>query len=178
MQDGEYIFQHRQTRVPFLALSDGYRALVGWIGDLLYHVCETCPSGKRLDENQGIVMIDEVDLHIHPKWQMELLPRLARQLPRIQFIVTSHSALLVGSLEWRNVIVAQQRPDGTSILKRVDANVSQMDADQILLTELFGLKSTRSSSQTRRIRKLLRDVRQGDTAAARALMAELSGPAS
>ena len=178
MQDGEYIFKHRQTRVPFPALSDGYRALLGWIGDLLYHVCETCPNGKRLDENQGIVMIDEVDLHIHPKWQMELLPRLARQLPRIQFIVTSHSPLLVGSLEWRNVIVAQQRSDGTSILKRVDANVSQMDADQILLTELFGLKSTRSSSQTRRIRKLLRDVRQGDTEAARALMAELSGPAS
>lgn len=178
IQDGEYLFQHRRTRVPFPALSDGYRALVGWIGDLLYHVCETCPSGKQLDENQGIVMIDEVDLHIHPKWQMELLPRLARWLPRIQFIVTSHSPLLVGSLEWRNVIVAQQRPDGSSVLKRVEANVSQMDADQILLTGLFGLDSTRSGSQTRRIRKLLGDVREGDTDAARALLAELSGAPS
>lgn len=178
MQDGEYIFRHRQTHVPFPALSDGYRALLGWIGDLLYHVCETCPSGKRLDENQGIVMIDEVDLHIHPKWQMELLPRLARRLPRIQFIVTSHSPLLVGSLEWRNIIVAQQRKDGTSVLKRVEANVSQMDADQILLTELFGLESTRSISQTRRIRKLLDDAREGDTEAVRVLMAELSGTPS
>ena len=177
IQDGEYLFQHRQTRVPFPALSDGYRALVGWIGDLLYHVCETCPKGKRLDENQGIVMIDEVDLHIHPKWQMELLPRLARWLPRIQFIVTSHSPLLVGSLDWRNVIVAQQRRDGSSALKRVEANVSQMDADQILLTDLFGLGSTRSGSQSRRIRKLLDDVREGDTEAARTLMAELSGAA-
>ena len=67
MEDGEYVFEHGRIRVPFPALSDGYRAFIGWIGDLLYHVCMTCPSGKMLRENQGIVMIDEVDLHIHPR---------------------------------------------------------------------------------------------------------------
>ena len=97
MEDGEYVFQHGSTRVPFPALSDGYRAFLGWIGDLLYHVCETCPSGKRLDQNQGIVMVDEVDLHLHPAWQTELLPRLADALPKIQFIATSHSPLLEGT---------------------------------------------------------------------------------
>jgi hypothetical protein len=54
-------------------------------------------------------------------------------------------------------------------------DVARMDADQILLTELFGLESTRSGSQTRRIRSLLEDARKGDTDAARKLMAELSG---
>lgn len=178
VEDGEYIFQHRNAHVPFPALSDGYRALLGWIGDLLYHVCETCPTGKRLDENQGIVMIDEVDLHIHPGWQMALLPRLARRLPRIQFIVTSHSPLLVGSLEWQNVIIARQRKNGSSSLERAMVDVSKLDADQILLTELFGLESTRSGSQTRRIRKLLERTREGDPDAAQTLMAELSGPES
>ena len=43
MEDGEYLFEDRNIRVPFPALSDGYRALLGWIGDLLYHICETCP---------------------------------------------------------------------------------------------------------------------------------------
>ena len=176
MEDGEYIFQHGRFRVPFPALSDGYRAFLGWIGDLLYHVCETCPDGRTLDQNQGIVMIDEVDLHIHPAWQMELLPRVARWLPRLQFIVTSHSPLLAGSLEWRNIILARQRENGASHMERVaGADVSRMDADQILLTELFGLESTRSGSQTRRIRDLLEDARRGDTDAARKLMAELSG---
>ena len=175
MEDGEYIFQRGQARVPFPALSDGYRAFLGWIGDLLYHVCETCPSGKRLDQNQGIVMVDEVDLHIHPAWQMELLPRLAQWLPRLQFIVTSHSPLLVGSLDWRNVVIARQRKNGTSSLERVQVDVSRMDADQILLTELFGLGSTRSAAQTRRIRELLESSREGDTKSARTLMAELSG---
>ena len=176
MEDGEYIFQHGRIRVPFPALSDGYRAFLGWIGDLLCHVCETCPDERALDENQGIVMVDEVDLHIHPAWQMELLPRVARGLPRLQFIVTSHSPLLVGSLEWRNVIVARHRENGASHMERVvGVDVSRMDADQILLTELFGLESTRSGSQTRRIRSLLEDARKGDTDAARKLMAELSG---
>ena len=173
MEDGEYIFQDQNIRVPFPALSDGYRALLGWIGDLLYHICETCPSGKRLAENQGIVMIDEVDLHIHPGWQMRLLPEIARQLPKIQFIVTSHSPLLVGSLNWQNVIVIRHTTEGSS-LERVRVQVSRMDADQILLTDIFGLESTRSASQTRRIRELLEQAREGDTKAAETLMAELS----
>lgn len=175
MEDGEYIFEHGKVRVPFPALSDGYRALLGWIGDLLYHVCETCPSGKRLDRNEGIVMIDEVDLHIHPGWQMELLPRLARKLPGIQFIVTSHSPLLVGSLEWQNIIIARQQRNGSSALARSRVDVSKLDADQILLTELFGLGSTRSGSQTKRMRELLERTRRGDVDAAQRLMDEMAG---
>ena len=175
MEDGEYVFQHGSTRVPFPALSDGYRAFLGWIGDLLYHVCATCPGGKRLDENQGIVMVDEVDLHLHPAWQTELLPRLAGALPMIQFIATSHSPLLVGSLAWRNIVIARQRKNGTSYLSRTKVDVSKLDADQILLTELFGLRTTRSAAQSDRIRQLLEQTRQGNVGAARELMAELSG---
>ena len=178
MEDGEYVFQLGSTRVPFPALSDGYRAFLGWIGDLLFHVCETCPRGKRLDENQGIVMVDEVDLHLHPAWQAELLPRLAGALPRIQFIATSHSPLLVGSLAWGNIVIARQRKNGTSYLARTRVDVSKMDADQILLTELFGLRTTRSAAQSDRIRQLLEQTRLGNVGAARELMAELSGAES
>ena len=62
-------------------------------------------------------------------WQMELLPRLARQLPRIQFIATSHSPLLVGSLERRNIVIARQRWNGSSDLQRAEVDVSRLDAD-------------------------------------------------
>ena len=172
---GEYIFKLRNALIPYPALSDGYRALIGWISDLLYHICETCPSGKKLVENQGIVMIDEVDLHIHPGWQMELLPRLARHLPKIQFIVTSHSPLLVGSLNWQNIIIAQHLNDNRTELERMEIGVAKMDADQILLSELYGLKSTRSGRQTKKLRDLVNKTRDGDAGAALKLMAELSG---
>ena len=173
-ENNEYIFQHGRSFVPFPALSDGYRAFLGWIGDLLYHVCRTCPDDRPLDRNYGIVMVDEVDLHIHPGWQIDLLPKLARCLPKVQFIVTSQSPLLVGSLQWRNIIVARQNRS-VSTLNRVEVDISKLDADQILLTELFGLKSTRSVDQTRRIRELLQNSRGGDTLSAQELMAELAG---
>lgn len=107
---GEFLFKQNGLEVPFPALSDGYKAFLGWVGDLLYHVCQTCPSGKKLAENRGIVMVDEIDLHLHPKWQMSILPTLAEHLPNIQFIVTSHSPLIVGTLEWMNIILMSPLP--------------------------------------------------------------------
>ena len=81
-------------------------------------------------------------------------------------------------LAWRNIVIARQRKNGTSFLARARVDVSKLDADQILLTELFGLRTTRSAAQSDRIRQLLLQSRQGDVGAARELMAELSGAES
>jgi hypothetical protein len=170
----EYLFERKGVKVPFPALSDGYRAFLGWIGDLLYHVCETCPSGKKLVDNHGIVMVDEVDLHLHPKWQMTLLGTLARTLPNIQFIVTSHSPLLVGSLEWMNIIAMQSGPKQSSIARRLSEPVHGLDADQVLLTDFFGLESTRAEPKNKRVKQLTLAARDGDNSAAEALIEELS----
>lgn len=134
MADGEFLFERGGLKVPFPAMSDGYRAFLGWIGDLLYHVTETCPSGKKLVDNTGIVMVDEIDLHLHPKWQLDVLPRIANALPRIQFVVTSHSPLIVGSLEWMNIVLLKPGPNESTELTRVEWAVHGLDADQVLLT--------------------------------------------
>ena len=84
----------------------------------------------------------------------------------------------MGSLEWQNIVIARQRKNGTSYLGRTRVDVSTLDADQILLTELFGLRTTRSAAQSDRIRQLLEQTRQGNVGAARELMAELSGAES
>ena len=49
-------------------------------------------------------MVDEIDLHLHPRWQMKVISTIARTFPRMQFIFTSHSPLVAGSLEWMNII--------------------------------------------------------------------------
>ena len=87
--------------------------------------------------------------------------------------MTSHSPLPVGSLHWRNTIVAQQRKDGSSVLEQVEVGILKLDADQILLTELFGLATARPGRQTRRIRELIESTRVGDGDAASKLMAEI-----
>lgn len=169
----DYLFEGRGAKIPFQALSDGYRALIGWVADLLYHVCFTCPDGKKLVDNCGIAMVDEVDLHLHPAWQMRIVESLAKALPNIQFIFTSHSPLVVGSLEWMNVIVMRSRR-GAVVAERLTESINGLDADQLLLTDLFGLKTTRSGAKHKQLKALSVGARQGDPKAALELLRAMS----
>ena len=174
LDGGDYLFKGRGgAKIPFQALSDGYRALIGWVADLLYHICLTCPDGKKLVDNYGIAMVDEVDLHLHPAWQMRIVGSLAKALPKIQFIFTSHSPLVAGSLEWMNVIVMRNRR-GAVVAERLDRPIHGLDADQLLLSDLFGLESTRASPKHRKLKQLSLDARSGSAKAALALLRELS----
>jgi hypothetical protein len=170
---GDYLFHGRGSSIPFQALSDGYRALIGWVADLLYHVCFTCPTGKKLVDNHGIAMVDEVDLHLHPEWQMRIAESLSSALPNVQFIFTTHSPLVVGSLEWANVVVMRNRR-GEVVAERVRESIHGLDADQLLLTDLFGLKSTRSAGKRAELRKLSARAFDGDGQAAQQLLKALA----
>jgi energy-coupling factor transporter ATP-binding protein EcfA2 len=174
VEAGEYLFQRGDQLVPFPALSDGYRAFYGWLSDLLYHVCMTASRGKKLVDNSGIVMIDEIDLHLHPSWQMEVLPRLSTQLPNIQFIVTSHSPLVVGSIQWVNLIILTPGDGQSSTLERREIPVHGLDADQVLVTPFFGLDSSRSDAQSVHLKNLSTLAGEGDRKAASQLLRELS----
>ena len=169
LDGGDYRFERGGTQVPFQSLSDGYRAFVGWVADLLYHVCFGCPSGKRLVDNRGIVLVDEVDLHLHPKWQMSVVKTVAESLPKMQFVLTSHSPLIAGSLERTNVIRLRLRRSRSAV-QRAEESIHGLDADQLLLTNLFGLTSTRAHLKDRQLDDLTRKARSGDANAAKKLI--------
>ncbi len=172
---GDYLFQHGQTQVPFQALSDGYRAFIGWVADLLYHVCYGCPSGKKLVDGRGVVLVDEIDLHLHPKWQMKVIQAVGRSLPRMQFILTSHSPLVAGSLEWMNIITLKTgAKTNRTVAKRLQQSVRGLDADQILLTGFFGLKTTRAASKRNQINDLAQRAGRGDKQAAHDVILAMS----
>jgi predicted ATP-binding protein involved in virulence len=84
----------------FSNLSEGQRLLLTQIGDLARRVIILNPHLGRdvLEQTPGIVMIDELDLHLHPKWQRRIIEDLRRIFPKIQFIVTTHSPFLIQSL--------------------------------------------------------------------------------
>jgi energy-coupling factor transporter ATP-binding protein EcfA2 len=84
--DGEALFEHSGVEIEFPNLSDGYRAFIGWAADMLFHACYAGPPGKKLADLSGIVMVDEIDLHLHPRWQMKVISTVARSFPRMQFI--------------------------------------------------------------------------------------------
>lgn len=170
MEDDQYIFEKEGSLIPFNALSDGYRAFLGWVGDLLFHIEQSCPSGKKLVENEGIVLIDEIDLHLHPAWQMKILPLLAEALPNIQFFVTTHSPLVIGSIEWPNIIYLKTDEVKSSFPVRDKRNTYGLDSDQILVSDLFGLKSTRNDDVADRLRILSFRASTGDSEARKELM--------
>nr|WP_299213846.1 AAA family ATPase [uncultured Allomuricauda sp.] len=173
--DGEFLFRFGRMQIPFPALSDGYRAFIGWLGDFLYHVNRTCPPGKKLVENKGIVLVDEIDLHIHPEWQKTILISIAKAFPNIQFVVTTHSPLIVGSLDWMNIITLSGGRNRTSKTKRFKTEVKGLDADQILLTPLFNLKSTRIDKQSRSINTLSESATKGNIDDAKRFLNALIG---
>ena len=173
-EENEYLYENAGVEVPFPALSDGYRAFLGWLGDLLYHICNTCPSGKMLYQNKGIVMVDEIDLHLHPTWQMSVLESLAEALPNLQFIVTSHSPLLVGSIEWMNVILMDPGANQSSQPRRIEQAVHGLNADQVLTSDFFGMTSTRAPSKRRALKDLGLKARHGDIEAAKEILEQMS----
>ncbi len=170
LDDDQYLFEKEGSLIPFNALSDGYRAFLGWVGDLLFHIEQSCPSGKKLIENEGIVLIDEIDLHLHPAWQMKILPLLAEALPNIQFFVTTHSPLVVGSIEWQNIIYLTRDEENCSSPVRNKRSTFGLDSDQILVSDLFGLKSTRNNDVADRLRVLSYKASTGDSEARKELM--------
>lgn len=88
----------RWGRYPLETLGDGYRSSVTWVLDL---IGRRLLFGKTLSPERmtGIVLLDEVEQHLHPKWQLNVMPLLMKAFPRIQFIATTHSPLVVSGCE-------------------------------------------------------------------------------
>ncbi len=127
-------------RVPFEALSDGFRGFLALIADLLSHLCSVAKG--RLVDVPGIVLIDEIDQHLHPKWQRRILSTLSQTFPKLQFIVTTHSPILVGCLPADNIYVSERDEDGRVSIKVASEEYRGRLIDEILRGEYFNLDST------------------------------------
>ncbi len=93
--------------LPFWQLSDGQRTLLAMISDIVRRAVILNPQlgEKILEETTGIVLIDELDLHLHPKWQRRIIEDLRRTFPKIQFICTTHSPQLIGEVKPEEIIL-------------------------------------------------------------------------
>jgi hypothetical protein len=138
----EYLFMHDGLETPFQSLSDGYRAFIGWMADLLGHLCDVCPEGTALKEQEGIVLVDEIDLHLHPSWQLTVVEQLSKALPKLQFVFSSHSPLIANTVHRHNVHVTGHDEDGMPTIMQLEENLYARGAEGVLLSPYFGLEST------------------------------------
>lgn len=176
--DEQYLFEFNGLPTPFSSLSDGYKAFVGMAGDLIGHLADVCPLDMRLDSISGIVLIDEIDLHLHPEWQRTILPSLAQAFPKLQFVCTSHSPLVASTVRKENVFVTAQAENGTATIKQIDERVFGQSAEQLLLSSYFGLQTTRAPDAMNEADALLANAASGNKQAAVDFLARLAAPAA
>lgn len=92
---GETIIQ----KLRIEQLSDGYRTTLAMVMDIAARIAEANPFSDAPLNSDGVILIDEVDLHLHPEWQREFLPRLINVFPNLQFIVSTHSPFIIQSVK-------------------------------------------------------------------------------
>lgn len=88
-------------------LSHGERGLLAMTGDIAHRLAMIGPETSEPHLRSAIVMIDEIDLHLHPRWQRDVLPRLEMAFPNTQFIVTTHSPQVLAQLKPENIKLLQ-----------------------------------------------------------------------
>ena len=102
------------------------------------------PLGRAFQaERRTVVLIDEIDLHLHPKWQRTIMAYLSERFVNTQFIVTAHSPLIVQAAENANIVVLKREGDQVVIHQQAQA-VKGWRVDQLLTSDLFDLESARS----------------------------------
>lgn len=117
-------------------LSDGERGLLALVFDLTRRLAIANPdSDNPINEGVALVLIDEIELHLHPKWQRDVLGRLQKIFKNCQFVVTTHSPLVLGEVEARCVRFLEF--ENGKVISTIPAEAYGMDANRIL-QELMG----------------------------------------
>jgi predicted ATPase len=138
--EGRIFFDVEGTKVPTLALSDGYRSVLALAGDLVWRLIQAFPDSNDPLKEVGVVLIDELDIHLHPLWQRDIALWLREQFPNLQFIVATHSPLIAAGAGPEALTLKFSLNEGKGTVEEVP-DVSAMNVDRLLQNLAFGLVS-------------------------------------
>lgn len=133
-------------------MSDGYKIIIAMVADIASRMAEANPSKADPLLTPGIILIDEIDLHLHPGWQRIVVDQLITTFPNIQFILTTHSPVIIAGAANKAQVIHLNNSESFDDVK-VCQDLATMDVGQILLSGLFGLKSLRSPMWDTRIQR-------------------------
>lgn len=132
--------------LPLWSLSDGYRSTIFWILDFLaWQIYFKATNGRK--PFSGVLLIDEIEQHLHPKWQRYIVERLRSQFPKVQFITTTHSPLValgISDIESAKIVMLKREKQRITCEEIEPETLKSMRADQVLTSDVFGLSTARS----------------------------------
>ena len=156
----------RFNRTPLPAVSSGYRSMLAMICDILKGLLNASiyPGFESFQSARGVVLIDEIEAHLHPRWKVQVMSRLRAALPSMTFIVTTHDPLCLRGMEQGEVAVLQriastdsqaQRQMPITIESMTDLPpVTDLRLEQLLTSDFFQMLSTDDAHADRRLARI------------------------
>lgn len=142
-------FKEKNAILTFDQLSEGYKSILIFVSDLMYRLNKNTIEGQSIKDMKGIVLVDEIDLHLHPKWQRVIVGKLRIIFPNVQFIFTTHSPTIIQGASDDSIIYRVYRDsDGkTKVSERYDRqDLNRLMINTLLTSPLFGLEDSRLNS--------------------------------
>lgn len=171
-----------QGKLKVSQLSDGIRNMLALVGDIAYrcYKLNTHHGDRAALLTHGIVMIDEIDMHLHPEWQQTVLPDLLKAFPNLQFIVTTHSPQVLSSVDAHCIRRLDWERDEESGRKRMVVNTIEQQtmgvASSDVLANVMGINPVPDVEPARQLSHYMALIQQNlhDEPGGKALRAELN----
>lgn len=142
--------------VEFDAISQGMSSILNWVGVLLRRLYDVYPRSNEPEKERALVLIDEIDAHLHPSWQRRLVEITRQFFPNVQIVATSHSPLLAGAVKQEELRIVERNPaSGKMTISTARENLEGQRAEDILVSSLFALETTRSPEAERVIKSYM-----------------------
>lgn len=125
-------FKTPDGKVPINVLSQGTQSIIQWLGHLLIGYAEYYGFRNDLETPPGVVIIDEIDAHMHPSWQRRILPTLSRNFPNLQVFCSSHSPLVLAGLKAGQAHLLKRDSKGKVTVSRNETDIVGWSTDEIL----------------------------------------------
>jgi len=144
-------FIEKGHKLNFDQLSEGYKSILIFVTDLLLRLSKNAKEGEELEQLKGVVLVDEIDLHLHPKWQRVIIGKLRKIFPQVQFIFTTHSPTIIQGAGDDAVIyrVYRTAEDGKTKVSEPypRKDLDQMMFNSLITSPLFGLEDARMDTE-------------------------------
>ncbi|MBC2698058.1 MAG: AAA family ATPase [ANME-2 cluster archaeon] len=157
-------------RLTVNQLSGGELNLIAMIGDLARRMAIANPDSTKPLEGSGIVLIDEIDLHLHPKWQRMIVPKLLDVFPNCQFIISTHSPHVITHVQPECLFLLKQTDLGIVVDKPNESYGKNVDR---VLEDLMGLKTTRPEEVASELDSIFKTIDTGNKEDAQKKIAKL-----
>ena len=136
-------FEEKGSLVSFEQLSAGYKGVITIVADLLVRLSENQSYVEKIEDFQGIVVIDEVELHLHPKWKYGFVEKLRKIFPKIQFVMTTHSPTVILGASKEAVFYKIYKEEGEVKISNQIVNEGYTN-NSLVSSPLFDLKTISS----------------------------------